>query len=237
MTRTRRQLKSETMAQAGSEVMDTLKNIQLKISDMSGSIDSLCQQVTQIQTEMSAIKDLKTSIEFTQANLEEVETSVASLKESVKAESDRADVLNEKSNKNQAEIKWLKEKILAQDTYTRRENLIFEGIPEDPDESNKQTVVKICELFTDQLEIQNAKDILFQRCHRMGPRSSTNSSKPREIIVRFAFFSDREKIWSNRNKFKGTEIIVKEDFPEEIEQRRYILFQVFKAARAKKNKK
>ena len=103
------------MAQAGSEVMVTWKNIQLKISDMSGSIDSLCQQVTQIQTEMSAIKDLKTSIEFTQANLEEVETSVASLKESVKAESDRADVLNEKSDKNQAEIKWLKEKILAQD--------------------------------------------------------------------------------------------------------------------------
>ena len=111
--------------------------------------------------------------------MEEVETSVASLKESVKAESDRADLLNEKSDKNQAEIKWLKEKILAQDTYTRRENLIFEGIPEDPDESNKQTVLKICEVFTDQLEIQNAKDILFQRCHRMGPRSSTNSSKPR----------------------------------------------------------
>ena len=124
--------------------MDTLKNIQLKISEMSGSIDSLYQQVTQIQTEMLAIKDLKTSIEFTKANLEEVETSVASQKESVKAESDRADLLNEKSDKNQAGIKWLKEQILAQDTYTRRENLIFEGIPEDPDESNKQTVVKIC---------------------------------------------------------------------------------------------
>ena len=62
MTRTRRQLKSETMALAGSEVMDTyITYIQLKISDISGSIDSLCQQVTQIQTEMSAIKDLKTS--------------------------------------------------------------------------------------------------------------------------------------------------------------------------------
>ena len=32
MTRTRRQLKSETMAQAGSEVMDTWKNIQLKLA-------------------------------------------------------------------------------------------------------------------------------------------------------------------------------------------------------------
>ena len=100
-------------------------------------------------------------------------------------------------------IKWLKEQILAQDTYTRRENLIFEGIPEDPDESNKQTVVKICNIFTDQLEIQNAKDLLFQRCHRMGPRSLTNSSKPREIIVRFAFFPDR-KIYG------VTEIILRE---------------------------
>ena len=92
------------MAEVGSEVIDTLKNIHLKISDMSGSIDFSCQQVTQIHTEMSAITDLETSIEFTQANLKEVETSVASLKESVKAESDRADVLNEKSDKNQAEI-------------------------------------------------------------------------------------------------------------------------------------
>ena len=39
------------------------------------------------------------------ANLEEVETRVACLKESVKAESDRADLLNEKADKNQAENK------------------------------------------------------------------------------------------------------------------------------------
>ena len=60
--------------------------------------------------------------------------------------------------------------------------------------------------------------------------------RPRDIIVRFVRFPDREQIWAARNKLKNTDIIMKEDFPQEIDQRRAKLFPIQKAARAENKK-
>ena len=67
----------------------------------------------------------------------------------------------------------------------------------------------------------------IQRCHRLGsPRKGT-----RDIIIRFAYFGDTENVWKERFKFEGSNIFVKEDFCQEIIDRRSKLYPVCKAAK------
>jgi ribA/ribD-fused uncharacterized protein len=65
---------------------------------------------------------------------------------------------------------------------------------------------------------------------------SENSKNPREIIVRFAYYPDRETVWNARSKLQGSEIYMKEDFCREIEERRSTLYPVLKAAKRKNMK-
>ena len=56
----------------------------------------------------------------------------------------------------------LKERQLAQDTYSRRENLKFEGIPEESYGKNDQTITRKRNLFRDELGIEEASDMKFK---------------------------------------------------------------------------
>ena len=81
------------------------------------------------------------------------------------------------------------------------------------------------------MNIRDGNDIKFQRCHRLGKR--TPDKGPHDIIVRFLWYEDREKIWQCKTKLKNSGIVVKEDFPMIIEQRRSKLYPVFRAAKEK----
>ena len=64
----------------------------------------------------------------------------------------------------------------------------------------------------------------------MGPRSR-NDRVNRDIIIRFTRFQDRELVWGQRKLLQGTNIVLKEDFPQEINKRRAQLYLVMVAAR------
>ena len=49
----------------------------------------------------------------------------------------------------------------------------------------------------------------------MGPKTIIS---PQPIIAKFVFYKQRELIWANKKNFKGSDVIVKGDFPAEIEQ-------------------
>ena len=63
----------------------------------------------------------------------------------------------------------------------------------------------------------NSENITIDKCHRLGPKTI---GRPRPIIAKFVFYKQRELIWANKKNLKGSDVIVKEDFPAEIEQRR-----------------
>ena len=120
------------------------------------------------------------------------------------------------------------------DTYIRRENLKFSGIPEEQNESSTDTQRKIRECFNKNLGLANSQKIEFQRCHRLGSRSAGNQ-KSRDIIVRFLRYQDRMDVWNCRSKLKGSQIFLQEDFPAEIEQRRRKLYPIYKEAKKTRN--
>ena len=101
--------------------------------------------------------------------------------------------------------------------YNRRENLRFFGFPESADGAeNTHEVVR--KFLSDELEMENAADIEFQRAHRIG-KKKTGETRP--VIVRFLRFPERELVFRRvRELADDIDIKVYADFPKEISERR-----------------
>ena len=80
---------------------------------------------------------------------------------------------------------------MYQEVYKRRENLRFFGFPESADGAeNAHEVVR--KFLRDELEMENAAGIEFQRAHRIG-KKKTGETRP--VIVRFLRFPERELVF------------------------------------------
>ena len=111
------------------------------------------------------------------------------------------------------------------ETYSRRENLKFFGIPENTEctieERSQQGVAfqdtrEVMNKFLEEkLKIERPREkIELQRIHRLG---RPNSLKPRPIIARFLQYSDRELVMDGARKhLKGhQDFHVFEDIPKD----------------------
>ena len=66
---------------------------------------------------------------------------------------------------------------------------------------------------------------------RIGPRPPLDQNKiKRPILLKFKSMEERDNIWSNRNKLRGTTITLKEDLPLQVEQRSKKLLPIMKKA-------
>ena len=125
--------------------------------------------------------------------------------------------LRRKINDNQKEIKDANDRCLYQEVYNRRENLRLLGIPESMD-IEKTPAKSVYRFFEMELEIENARDIEFQRVHRIGKKKV---GVHRPIIVRFLRFPDRERVFKKALELKeDIEVRVYTDLPKEIRERR-----------------
>ena len=138
---TRQSSKVENMNE--DPVMITLKSIQEQNSNMNDSIQNLTEKVIKLQSEFDIFKDLKSSIEFTQANVLDLENKVSGIDNTVTSQNDHLDIIKRKLENSQKQNIVLNEKLLARETYSRRENLKFVGIPESNNETREQLIIKL----------------------------------------------------------------------------------------------
>ncbi|KAI4824506.1 hypothetical protein KUCAC02_013011 [Chaenocephalus aceratus] len=61
------------------------------------------------------------------------------------------------------------------------------------------------------------------------------ADKPRQIVVKFLRFNDKTAVMGRRNRLKGTNIFLNEDYPEAVRQKRKELIPAMKAERSKGN--
>ena len=101
------------------------------------------------------------------------------------------------------------------EAYSRRENLKFEGIPEvsqyaeagtTTSEDTKEVLVNFLE---NMLGFENVKHIEFQRVHRLGKPKEDTGNDGHTITARFLRFSDKEQVFKQGRKLKGTKLISK----------------------------
>ena len=109
--------------------------------------------------------------------------------------------------------------------FFRRENLKFEGIAEASQNNatatqSENTEDALVDFIEHVLGIEDAKNIEFQRKHRLGKPNSDSGVGGRTIIARFLRFSDRERVFKQGRKLKGTNYRMFEDIPKELHQKR-----------------
>jgi ribA/ribD-fused uncharacterized protein len=137
------------------------------------------------------------------------------------------------SNHNQ-----LKEHVIRLENQSRRDNLILEGIHENPDprtESDDDCYRKVCNALVNKLQIMNVGNIAISRCHRLG-HYVTGQTNPRGIIFKLHWYGDRNMIWGRRKLLKNSGLWLSENYAAEVEKRRQILTPILKAAWAQKKR-
>ena len=123
-------------------------------------------------------------------------------------------------------INTIQDSVEKNESYSRRNNLIFGNIGKEDQRSCDIIVRDICvnhlSLSTESVSAMN-----FVRCHylRQKPTDRTTS-----IIVRFESFNDRSKVWECRRKLAPTKLYLSEDFPIAISKRRNKLRPIMKKA-------
>ena len=120
----------------------------------------------------------------------------------------------------------LREKLFDLEYRQWRNNLIFEGINDSQNETDLETMCKVC-LMLRGISGLDSETFKIERCHRLGTfRVNTN----RWVICYFNWFQDIQCILKNRKHLpKG--IFVNEDLPEEWVNRRKVLKPIYNVAK------
>ena len=91
------------------------------------------------------------------------------------------------------------------DDQRRQVNLRFSGIQEDEGENWQHTQKKVGKIIQQRLNITPT----FDRVYRAGKPSA---QRPRDVIARFSRIADRDAIFRDRRKLKGSNVYINEDF-------------------------
>ena len=125
----------ETEEMTTEQMYEMLKSIQNSMATMNGSLTTLNDQVAGLRVDVDKMNDLKTSLEITQATLDDTQKEVSSIKASIDSYDVKHQNVVEQLSESKRQNAILNEKLLQLDAYIRRENLKFGGIEEDQKES------------------------------------------------------------------------------------------------------
>ena len=216
----------------GTTLIDDISKAFDRVSDKLKSVRELIISGNKEITE--SINTVKEEVLKTVASIEK--TADGAMHQAAQNASDIHDIKSEMSTLKREmhtmkeENKILKEQSIRQELYSRRDNLIVNGIADNREETDSQCKSKIQQFFQRELGLSEntAKRIIFVRCHRLGKYEEGRS---RSIIMRFCEFDQRQSIWFSCSKLRGKPYSISEDYPKEMSFRRRLLYPIFKLAR------
>lgn len=136
--------------------------------------------------------------------------------------------LKETIEKQKTSISDLEQKVDDLDLYSRKSNLIIEGVSETPGED----IYKVVDTFFKK-DLGVLDNIGISVAHRLGRAGR----EPRPIIVKFIALRERDIIWQNKYKLKKSAKVIKEHFTPKVQHARSELFPYFKIAQRSKSVK
>ena len=163
--------------------------------------------------------DLQSQISDLTKKLDQSDKQLASLKESI-LEKESAD---EEQN---VRICNIQDSLEKNESYSRRNNLIFGNIDKDDQRSCEVIIKDICSKHLS-LSNETTSSINFVRCHYLNKKPSDRTNS---IIARFESYDDRSRVWECRRKLSTTKHYMTEDFPVAMSKRRNKLRPILKKA-------
>lgn len=196
-----------------------------------------------IDSILSKLRDLENKIDRIESHVGSVDEMVGQLKQkvdsfesSLKEKAELVKAMEEKVATFSADVEEMKTEIASirkqqeyMETYQRRENLRFYGIPE-KSEGKEDSNKVLMDFLKNNLGMDDADEIEIQRVHRIG-KFDPKQKKPRQMIARFLRYPDRELVFSRAKKLGGTGMGISADLPRSIVETRKKLMDRFKAAK------
>ena len=127
------------------------------IAEKLDVITNINKKVTEIQSEL---RDLRETAEHAHATAEKALQTASEAEQQVS-------VLQTENTKLKSDMEAIKDRMIKQETQSRRENLLFDGIHEGNEETWSDCEEKLYTLFSDKPGLQNAQQIKFERVHRI----------------------------------------------------------------------
>ena len=177
------------------------------ISSVTTRVDDLLKTVT----------ELKTSLEFTQKNVEKLDTMATKLKD---AEGEITSLQNEQSSKME-----------HLENQSRRNNIRVSGISESADESWEIVEEKVKKAIREKLDME----IDIERAHRVERKTKLEGAKksgqPRTIVCRLKNWKQKEVVVRKARKEKREGLFICEDLAVATLEKRASQVEKLKAAR------
>ena len=165
-----------------------------KLNSIENSIDYALEELNKIPVLQTQVENLEKEVETTKSQLLECQTE----------------------NKN------LKEALLKQELYSRKNNVKIVGFKDTKPEDLEQAIVNVLNGVG---VILQPKDV--ERVHYIGQR---NKKQVRPILLRVNNFKAKLAIMGKKVKLQEQGIRVMEDYPETILQRRRVIVPIFHKA-------
>ena len=161
--------------------------------------------ISTLKTDLSKIEDVAHTVaDLAKASSTKAQTTADGLTNLNTAVTDELTALRLEMTALRTEASNTKEEMLMMKSYSRRNNLKFDGVPESPQENDQA----LNQCFS-KMELNDRFPIQLTACHRYGPVKP--GKKPRPIVARFLKYENCSAVWSMRRKLAGTSVWVKED--------------------------
>lgn len=214
-----------------------------KLDDIESSVKAINSKMCVFEQRLSntetRVTDLQKSVEFVSAQydgMSDIPVKVASVEKDLSAVKTENALLNEALVEMKKLNQDLKEDLLDTKARSMRENLIFTNIDVRTESRDGRTFEDtesvLCDFLQRELHIT---DIKFDRVHRIRSnpnyRSRDNTVRPPPIVAKFTFYKDKELVRKSAHLLRGKRFGINEQFPDEIEQRRRMLYPHLRHAR------
>ena len=198
----------EAMPQWAVRLEDKLDKLVLDQANFTEALDT---KISEFQTNTSTSVDLAISTANEAMKLvKDLEVQVNCLKK---------DLASQKEENRQ-----LRKDLSDLECYSRKQNLVFDGIKEDENENCESVLLK---LVKNDLGIELKSSDLIA-CHRLG---QATTGRPRPLMVRFLNAKVRDKVWEKKTEMPKS-ISMKENFSNDVESNRKILYPIFRKAKS-----
>ncbi len=188
---------SETLDGKLQEILTKLEKLDTIEKSVKILQETLSRMGTRIQSLELAQASANRDINDLKESLNSAEDQYKKTTESFKGHKEHTSLklseLVQKESELEDKIADLENKNLCLEAYSRREDIKFENIEEEPDLNERQedTETVLRNFLEAELGYKDARSVEIQRVHRI---NSKKDAKPRPIIARFLRYKDCEQI-------------------------------------------
>ncbi|XP_019613642.1 PREDICTED: protein unc-13 homolog C-like [Branchiostoma belcheri] len=212
-------------AKQGGE--ETMPESPVTLESIAAQLSTLSTQTTKNFQELSSsVSDLRDDIKSLRSEVSEVKQSVEFAHEQINLI--KTEVIPGEVDALKSQVNDLESKLLAAEIYSKKQNLLFWGIPH---EAKEDVVSKVRNFMEAKLHVDGADSIPFVNAHRL-PRAKGNP-----VIVKFVSQLDRDSVLQHAYKLppnSGTG--VSQHLPVALQKKKAELRSAFDDARKKGRK-